>query len=71
MTTKTDPAKIRQMSLRITAKRRGLNLMKRGDNYWIINGHSGEIVAGGAQGLLIDEAEHLIRSEGLGKTVAA
>ena len=68
MATKTDPQKIRQVSLRVTAKRRGLNLMKRGEKLWITR--DGELVAGGPRGLTLDEAERLIRHEGFGREMA-
>lgn len=61
--TKTDPDQIRRVSLRVTAKRRGLSLMTRRNAWWVLRGD--EIVAGGTRGLSLDEVERLIREDGL------
>lgn len=79
-TTKSDPDRIRYESLRITAKRRGLNLQRdrKTGRWWIVRdtprpdgGYLREIAAGGAQGLTIDQAERLIRQEGFGRETPA
>lgn len=72
MATKTDPEKIRQISLRITAKRRGLNLQRsrKTGQWWIVRdsarpdgGYVREIVAGGDDGMSFDEIERIIRPD--------
>lgn len=68
-TLKTDPDRIRLESIRMTARRRGLTLMCRGQSLWIVR--DGKIVAGGPQGLTIAEVEHLIRAEGFGRPALA
>lgn len=53
-------------SIRVTARRRGLVLMRRGERFWITR-EDGEILAGGPTGLNIERVEQMIRREGFGR----
>lgn len=59
---KSTPEEIRIASIRVTGRRRGLNLMKRRDSWWILR--DGRIIAGGPTGLTLTEIERLLRTRG-------